>query len=1006
MTAIALNESQLFQSRTLTMLGKVRVRQTRTDAVQLLCGSVPYQTATQLAKFTFQGDPDSIQGPNSPSTKSSRLDFYYPADGYVFDFAPGDANNPANWLGLQDCFLSEAFTSAVFVSFTAYDYVTDALVFAQIMVENYAGQGSVLVPEPDVRVFRIPGSRGDVTANAWRVALCAISLAYLLFYLVRFAFRCTQRHRKKYQDMWWDRWLLLNIVSLCIIQAAVWESLQNASNLAVGFVGENLPVLANTTTTSYVALFDNVSRDEKLAEVLLGICLVLENLKLFQLVQNVWPSFASPYLTLNYICLDLFAWLLLILCFYFFFALGAVLIYGSWLGPFSSTGLGMQNAFLIMSRLPNAQASSPPSSASLLSTEFWRTFEGTDLPLMWEIESFFQTYQVNGVVSFAFWFSLVVLVIFWTLRNLLLGIVMTGYESVRREIDTNNLELKLELRTYTSDGLPALRRLERFLWKIWHQVKLDHFLAVMNTRTGFAVTTSLQMRAIFEEALLPQWFRDEFLERFLFPLRLVDSAIILLVYEERAFSLSLRQITAIRSSSPATKEEAVGKTFDACREEFEYRRTLPFLVEYGQHAWQDAPQQVKDFCLALVERCPETSGQGFYFDIARFAFLLVARVSSTVTNGEALLAACSEQLDLDFSSVTWDELLAFVDHELQVAKQSVEETCWRLVEVFPVRGFSTSRPPTMHDLIGGDDENEVEGVGEEYEFNPQAQQKWDTCMMSGEFALTLSLISALRAQLVSTYLHQELFRLEQQQIDLKKEILRTQRLVDANNNNAVGVGGDESVSHKHGIEFHPHDNTYHVHFYSGKVYKWVGVFANQDEAEAALARTIQEYEEEQAGEDDENEGGENEDGENESAHNWKTDNLDYSSQANLLLPPNTLRENDFLSHVNVGGKEGGEGEFDQDDDEGHVPKLTWRQVMGVEGCKLLYRFVKSVCSGLGTLVLALLGQNRGAHTLTYDITDTLWRDSQGRVVMDIITKPKTILPVAGNTYRELNHDKN
>jgi hypothetical protein len=125
--------------------------------------------------------------------------------------------------------------------------------------------------EPDVRVFLLPSSYWVLI---WNGILCGVSLACLVVYLVRFGYRARHRFRKKYWNIWWDRWLVLNLFVLVLIQAASWVSLLNALDPNVVALGNSLAALANREANSYVALFDNVSYDEKLADLLLGVCTI------------------------------------------------------------------------------------------------------------------------------------------------------------------------------------------------------------------------------------------------------------------------------------------------------------------------------------------------------------------------------------------------------------------------------------------------------------------------------------------------------------------------------------------------------------------------------------------------------------------------------------------------------------------------------------------------------------------------------------------------------------
>jgi hypothetical protein len=134
--------------------------------------------------------------------------------------------------------------------------------------------------------------------------------------------------------------------------------------------------------------------------------MVVESLNIVQLLSS---EMAVSYTIFNYIAAQLFSWCVLSLSFYFFFATGAVLIFGSWVGMFSSLGQALLSTFLIFSKVPNSQPGATEAGSEVFSSRFWRLIESPGSgPLMWQVEAFFSTYQTSGIYEFAFWFSLVV----------------------------------------------------------------------------------------------------------------------------------------------------------------------------------------------------------------------------------------------------------------------------------------------------------------------------------------------------------------------------------------------------------------------------------------------------------------------------------------------------------------------------------------------------------------------------------------------------------------------
>jgi hypothetical protein len=100
-------------------------------------------------------------------------------------------------------------------------------------------------------------------------------------------------------------------------------------------------------------------------------------------------------------------------------------------------------------------------------------------------------------------------IVFWVLRNLLLGIVITGYDSVRGEMEAMRAEQEdvNRLSRSTTSQLSVFRRWERVVWRILASQRMDLFLSrilqraetkVVTTKVGFHLFTIFQQIPHYE----------------------------------------------------------------------------------------------------------------------------------------------------------------------------------------------------------------------------------------------------------------------------------------------------------------------------------------------------------------------------------------------------------------------------------------------------------------------------------------------------------------------------
>ena len=1136
--------------------------------------ALTYQSASSLNTFRNPINLDALLMGRSSPNLAQRLDFYYPASGYAFDLPRcNPVASRAIWTALLDnCnWVSSNFSSAFFVSLAAYEPVSDAQIFAQYSFEIYP-QGTRLASK-DVRVFRIPGGSSD-RAVVWRILLCTASLAELVFFIARAIYRGSKTGHTQTAV---NRWLILDVISLIILQAAVWISISNSLDAKVQAISspEGLATLANCSYSDHVTLFDAVSYDEKVEDLLLGISLILQGLKFFQLCQFS-PRLSAAYSIINAVGYEILWWFILTACIFFFFAFGASFMFGLVLPQFYTLPAAFASTFLIFSKVPK-YSSSGAETTTMFEDEFWRNFESPNLAsLMWELAEYMRPYEIDPLFGFAFWLGLLVVLVYWIMRNLLLGVVLSGYESVRREIEADELDveersflkrIRTEARRRKGAEVSRLKafadRMRQLMWRIWNNWKIDQLLVFLRTdpsisRRGFATTQEVEKLfkdigivrdgkslSILDASQDPgEWFKQEFFASFEFSLIAVDEAILTLSQQEHPFALSLESVAAIRQEK--TLDKAIEALLDKCEDEFSSYSNLPFVQEL--RASKSGTRQQRERMVEVAKRaaakCPEVSGdEDSFFDVQALAMRLATRLSEEV---EMAVARCldrsgageSDRMDVAVGLVynsCVEDLGLYLDavpdrqrvrdliasglkrakyasnrDDSRAAFRVTESVAFALAEIFPCSMMGWQAEPSPRELLrcrelfevrmagiategrvgpeeseessGEDDSDGNDGysmsseigdnaggsgnawsrqssfrlvdtggvsavpsnVDMEDTFDPTAQQKWEKALYSGEFFLSLTVVHALRSATLADQLTRELIQLERNQVKLEKELLSARRLLDEKIAERKPLAASVGDVQNHGIEPHPNDKTFHVHYINPvtKEYKFVGVFYSQEEAEIALTKTIvQEAALTSTAEDDDLDTRDRRD-----ADSWEDDDRHYGLLAKETKQQKKLERKrrhqgagvlaDALDSPGVPSpptkkhtRRPGDGDDDDDDDDSEDDDDDQQQdeeserdavddaeaVVQGEGKKstaakrladwttaVYTRVADAVYAGWFAFQTWLNSSNE--NRIKFDTLNNVWLDSHDNVVK-VITKPKTVPPLAGKRWAKLREDQ-
>lgn len=706
------------------------------------CGLIPstfpgfgFSTSTQLTQFPDPFNPTrTLNGSAVRPQLSYRLSYYYPNDGFAFTFPKTNRNEAIElWDELVKCqWINPNSTSLVSTSFTVFDPISNSFVFTRFAFQMFT-QGSRF-PTMDIRHFRVPGSVSDEAQPA-RIALCIVSLAEIIFFLARALYRGYKvRNSNSYG------WLLLDVISLVIIQTAVWLSIGLSLDPTVQAMSspQALTQLASCTYQSYVSEFDYISYIQKLEDFLLGIAIVLQGLKFFQLCR-MSSRLSAAYSIARVVLYDLFTWFVLTSCFFFFFVFGAYFFFGMILAEFSTLPQSMTTLFLLISRVPEYFGTGEEDNV-LFADAFWKTLEYTSLkPTLWEQSELSNRYSSTPLFAFSTWIGFVIVIMIWLLRNVLLGIVISGSEHVKRDIESEENERRERAEVYAEakKRRNGLRKSSSELFvqyvrtgvsRALHHDNFRKLITILRTdpvlaRQGFA--TYEYMNRCFQESQLPEEFRRDILSSFGFVLDSVDDALLILRDQENPFHFSFASLVQIAKAE--TEEEAVKRTLEAVTTEWIRYKTLPF-VRLVKVDLEKATQLVVD----VRRQLGLTIGQGHHHtksaakeeqqqhlqhqrvlrnssDPQAVPRRLALRVSSEVeqavfrelqdasTAPRILIQACQEELKLDFSSCANIEsiLCEFVYHDLLQAYEMesrffTQPAVEALGEIFPstLMGFS------------------------------------------------------------------------------------------------------------------------------------------------------------------------------------------------------------------------------------------------------------------------------------------------------------------------------
>jgi hypothetical protein len=290
-------------------------------------------------------------------------------------------------------------------------------------------------------------------------------------------------------------WLLLDVSTMAVIQGAVWSvfAVQFNSTAATLRTPAAFAALASPTYSSHVAAFDAISFAMKLEDFLLGISFLLLGFKLFKLF-TLYPNLSLAYSIIVLTAWEVLSWTALTLSIFLFFAVGGTYLFGSNIAQFSDVGNALISTILYCSKvvLPLGAHFDLEQPVTDRSTSALLTLS--------------QPYSTAPIFSLSLWLGLMAVFVFWMLRNILLGIVISGFD--RLWIENEALEFERRERNEVFAQEPGqLKRLGRFTKRMWFHYtlqKLEQRLATDARLVSRGFATESEMRGLVLDAAAPR----------------------------------------------------------------------------------------------------------------------------------------------------------------------------------------------------------------------------------------------------------------------------------------------------------------------------------------------------------------------------------------------------------------------------------------------------------------------------------------------------------------------